>query len=423
MKKIFKTVDETFDEFVCLLKELVSINSIGGQQSSIIDYIAKKLENLRCDIEVFEGDSEKLKSHPEYCPLPENALKSQKNIAAVFKGTGGGKSLLIFSHVDTEDIKDIKQWKIDPFTLTKIGDKLYGLGAADAKSGVAACIAALTIINELAFELRGDVIFLGVNGKLGGSAGTLPAILKGYKAEGGIYVHAPETGNGLGEIKTSTVGVLPLKITVYGKAPVPREIGNPQNVRVKEGINAIDKALKIISALKKYSDIRDKTFNQTEERTVFNLGTIRGGEAPGAVPKQCEIGCYFSFSTNETVHSILEEVKQVIAQTVNTDNFLKEHPPKIEMIGLRANPASIKSDHELVKTLKQSIKKVSSSPARIYNNHQASDIRFPILYGGTPTLGFGPKGGCFFGANEWVSQKEYLETIKVLIDFIISWCG
>jgi acetylornithine deacetylase len=419
-----KEIKIPVDKAVSLLNNLIEIPNIKGKKNdTIIDFLKRELEELNCHPEVFIADSEKYIKHPEYNPLPEGVEKKQKYITGIIKGSGDGKSILIFAHLDTEDVGDRDLWDTDPFKLVKKGDRLYGLGSADAKSGVAACLIALRVIKEMGLKLKGDVKYLGENDKDGGNTGLLPAFDKGFNADGAIYVHAPESEHGIGEIKTGSVGFLTLRITVFGKKPPLREKFNPGSFSAKDGVNAIDKAVKIIDALNEYARERDRKFNRDTEKTNFNTGFIRGGETAIAVPDRCVIEARITFSTNETVKSIFKEVKNILQKVIEKDNFLKKYPPKLEIAGIKANPGVISEDENIVQTVKESIKEVGNYNIKLFPYHQGSALRFPIIYDQLPTVGFGPKGGNFCAPNEWISEEEYINTIRILVNTIIKWCG
>ena len=411
------------DKAINMLDNLIKIPSIKGKRNdAIIDFLLGELKELDCHPEVFIADSEKYINHPEYNTLPEGVEKKQKYITGIIKGGGGGNSILIFTHLDTEDVGDRDLWNSDPFKLVKKGDRLYGLGSADAKSGVAACLMALRMIKEMGIKLKGDVKYLGENDKDGGDTGLLPAFDKGFNADGAIYIHAPESEHGIGEIKTGSVGFLTLRITVFGKEPPLREKFNPGSFSAKDGVNAIDKAVKIINALNEYAEERDRKFNRETEKTNFNTGFIRGGETAIAVPDRCVIEARITFSTNETVKSIFEEVKNILQKVIEEDKSLKKYPPKIEITGIKANPGIIKEDGNIVQVAKVSIKEVGNYNIKLFPYHQGSALRFPIIYDQLPTVGFGPKGGHFCASNEWISEEEYINTIRILVNAIIKWC-
>src|SRR5690625_6866248 len=69
---------------------------------------------------------------------------------------------------------------------------MYGRGVTDMKGGNIALLMALEAIKSVAVPLKGDIIFQSVVEEESGGAGTLDAILKGYKADAAII---PEPTN------------------------------------------------------------------------------------------------------------------------------------------------------------------------------------------------------------------------------------
>lgn len=419
-----KKIKTPADKAVNILSRLVEIPSIKDKKNDeIINLIEKELKDINCLTQVDVANSEDVADNMNFCPLPEGVEKKQKYITGTIKGSGGGKSLLLFSHVDTESVVDRDLWNTNPFKLVKKSDKLYGLGTNDAKSGVAACIMALRVIKEMGIKLRGDVVALVQNEKFGGATGPLPVFTKECKVDGALYVHAPESANGLGEIEVGTKGLLSFKITIFGEKPALREAGIPYSyISIKDGVNAIDKAIEIIDALKKYAKIRDQKFNRKMEKTTFNIGIIKGGEASAVVADKCEIECSIVFSTKETIQSITKEINNVIQKTIKKDAFLKKCPPVFEIVDFRANPAYINLNDEILLKLKECIKEAGNYNLVDFNQHIGSVIRYPIICAKIPAISFGPKADNSYKPNEWVSEEQYIKSIEILVRFIMKWC-
>ena len=69
---------------------------------------------------------------------------------------GGGRRLLIVSHMDTVGVNGMT---IPPFQPVVEDDCLYGRGSADTKGGMTASLLALERLHEAAEPLNGEVIF------------------------------------------------------------------------------------------------------------------------------------------------------------------------------------------------------------------------------------------------------------------------
>ncbi len=117
---------ETTDA-VALTQALVRCPTVTPDASSALDLLQRSLEPLGfvCHRLVFEGDG----SFP---------------VDNLFAKLGqGGRHLAFAGHVDVVPPGDRAQWDLDPFAGEIVDGRLYGRGAADMKSGVAAFVAAV----------------------------------------------------------------------------------------------------------------------------------------------------------------------------------------------------------------------------------------------------------------------------------------
>lgn len=103
------------------------------------------------------------------------------NAIGVWKGTGGGKSLLFNGHLDTNPATE--GWTIDPWGGLVDDHFIYGIGVSNMKAGDAAYYCAVKTLIDAGIRLKGDVILTFVVGELQGGVGTLAAIRRGWKAD------------------------------------------------------------------------------------------------------------------------------------------------------------------------------------------------------------------------------------------------
>jgi succinyl-diaminopimelate desuccinylase len=113
---------------VGLLKDLIACPSVTPTDAGVLDVVAGVLAPHGFEItrRTFEGDG----SYPV------------DNLFAVRKG--GPRTLLFCGHTDVVPPGDPADWTSDPFTPREADGKIFGRGAADMKSGVAAFLAAAT---------------------------------------------------------------------------------------------------------------------------------------------------------------------------------------------------------------------------------------------------------------------------------------
>jgi succinyl-diaminopimelate desuccinylase len=109
-----------------LLKRLIACPSVTPEEAGVMDLLETELTRIGFTVTRlhFEGDA----SYPV------------DNLFAI-RGTGG-RRLLFGGHTDVVPPGDLAHWTSDPFTPHEADGKLYGRGAADMKSGIAAFVAA-----------------------------------------------------------------------------------------------------------------------------------------------------------------------------------------------------------------------------------------------------------------------------------------
>lgn len=123
-----------------LTKKLISFKSITPKDNGAIEHIAAilKKSGFKCEILEFGSNEDKV-----------------KNLYA--KYINGVPNLCFAGHIDVVSPGQLKDWISDPFN-PKIKDGiLYGRGAADMKSGIAAFIAAMVNFIIEKFQFNGSI--------------------------------------------------------------------------------------------------------------------------------------------------------------------------------------------------------------------------------------------------------------------------
>lgn len=92
------------------------------------------------------------------------------NFIARLKGSGAGKPLLLMAHSDVVPA-DRTQWSVDPFAGVIRDGVIYGRGAEDVKSLLAAELAVLTELQQRKIPLKRDIILLSESDEEAGSTG------------------------------------------------------------------------------------------------------------------------------------------------------------------------------------------------------------------------------------------------------------
>ena len=115
-----------------LLEDLIRCPSVTPDSAGVFDVLEAALRPMGFAVHrmTFEGDG----SYPV-----ENMLATRGQ---------GGKHLLFAGHTDVVPPGDRAQWESEPFDPVIRDGRIFGRGAADMKSGVAAFVAACAVAPE-----------------------------------------------------------------------------------------------------------------------------------------------------------------------------------------------------------------------------------------------------------------------------------
>lgn len=387
------------DRVTALLTDLVAVPTPYGTSAAEAQrLLAGLFERAGFSVQVTTDDPAALADHPEFMP-PAAWTEHGVNLVAA-PPPGRVAPIALFAHIDTE--RAGQGWTSPPTSAVVRDGRMYGLGTADSKAGVAAAVVAALALAEAGRPAPTVVI---IHGKGGGARGSLPvfARLKGPRAS--VYVHPAETGNGMAEVKHSSRGVLDLVLTVTGWRGRPREAGTPESAPYGEGGDALQACVRLLEAVRA----------QTPPGAAFNVGRLTAGERPGTVPDRCQAEMRFLFESG-TAQAILTQVEAALGEAARRlETPQGRFAWTLAAPGTRSNPAGIDWNAPLSRLVRRSIAEVTGAEPVSYTNHMTSDIRFPIRAAGVPSVGIGSKGGNFSRADEWIDLDDLVRLVDVLM--------
>ncbi|WP_040208591.1 peptidase [Neobacillus jeddahensis] len=396
------------------LQILVRENSTRENESSTQAIVIEKCRQLGLLLDIWEIDEAELRSHPAYC-CDRKGFEGNPNLVAVLKGSGDGRSIILNGHIDVVPVGDSSSWNHDPFSgLIECG-KLYGRGATDMKGGNVALLMAIESIIANGIKLKGDVIFQSVIEEESGGAGTLAAVLRGYKADGAII---PEPTNM--KIFPKQQGSMWFRVTVTGKAA--------HGGTRYEGVSAIEKSLLVINKLQQLEKVRnaritDPLFKKIPIPIPINIGKISSGEWPSSVPDTAIIEGRMGVSPEETIKSAQLEMESCLEELSNQEEWFRKYPLKLEWFGGRWQPGSINSDHPLMNELIKSFEVVKGDGPVIEASPWGTDGGILSTVGNTPVVVFGPGiTETAHDANEHIILEDMFAASEIIALTLLKWC-
>ena len=396
-RRALALADGAQEELLALLAALIAKPSPAGRSAAAAQQVlASWLERRGFAVEQFEDDPEALGDHCEFSPPPPAAGRPVNLVAR--PADVRAADTVLFAHMDTEPAGD--GWTTPPHTAVRRGPRLHGLGAADDKGGVAAAAVASALA---ARHLGRAPVLLSVHGKGGGARGTLPALHRlAGGARGALYVHPPETGDGLAVLKNESRGIVDLDLRVEGW----REMNTPESARPEDSGDALAACLRLIQA------VRRGPLAEAEVR----LGRLEAGESPGLIPLHATAGVRVLFRGETTVPDVVASFRHTAA-TLRSSHQTPGGAFRfsVEPSGLRANPARTAWSAPLSRRVRSAAARITRREPRAYPHHLASDIRFPTRLAGIPCVGLGGRAGAFYAPNEWIAPNDLIRLVAVLL--------
>ena len=414
-EKVLELIDKRKETIVEFLKKLVSFPSVTGDEWEIQNFIADKLGKTGLDVDMWEPDHEAIKKHQAYVPVKEG-YKKRPNVVGIHKGTGGGRSLLFNGHVDVIPPGPSDSWEYGPFSSEIRGNRLYGRGSSDMKSGLAAMTMAVDCLIEAGVRLKGDIILEFVMDEELSGNGTLACVMKGYKADAGICCETSSL-----HVQPACIGRVWFEITVQGK---------PAGIQKRwEGVNAIEKGYEVVKAVSNLEAIRINQLSHPLYPDKLSslpcmVGMFESGSFPSAFPDVCTLKGSFATLPGEETDKVKQDFVDHILSYSKIDPWLREHPPEVKFVGYCGDSAELSTDHPIVTTLSQNFEQVTGKTPEITGRQGAADIRYLIKHGNTPTVIFGPGlTEQMHANNEWVNIDDVITATKTLSLTIMDWCG
>lgn len=154
----------------------------------------------------------------------------------------------------------------------------------------------------------------------------------------------------------------------------------------------------------------------------LNIGTIAGGDWPSTVPGACELRCRTSFFPGTTVEEMKGKIEGAIRTAAETDEWLREHQPRVSYEGFRTNGVILNENEPLVTLLKSTFTAVTGHEAQPRVGTAVTDQRY-YSFQGVPATCFGAKGDGAHGTDEWLDITSLPVVAKVMGSFLLDWCG
>ncbi len=301
-----------------LLSKLVSYDTRNGNERKAMEFLGRWLSDrgVRTEVLPFDGET-----------------SERANLVAEI---GNGTPVIAFTgHMDVVDFnKD--DWDTDPLELTVEGNKMYGRGSTDMKSGVAAASIAIAELVDKKQKLNGTIRLLITAGEEAEMEGSEVLKNAGYMDDvDALLVGEPSAYNATFASK----GELDVVLKSVGKAA--------HSSMPEFGINAIQNLMDVWHLVKDELDLRsDGLENEYLGKAVYNMDTVTGGRQANVIPESAE-ACINIRTIPELGN---EDVIEIFQEKI--DEFNKRHDGTVSFeVPMQIVPIVGDPDSDLIKDI------------------------------------------------------------------------
>jgi succinyl-diaminopimelate desuccinylase len=232
------------------------------------------------------------------------------NVDNLWARRGPASPVLCFAgHTDVVPTGPLEEWQSDPFKPTIREGLLYGRGAADMKSGLAAMITATESFLGSTAEPRGALAFLITSDEEGPSVDGTRRVVEMLRERGEridwCIVGEPSSEHRLGDtIKIGRRGSLSGRLTVHG---VQGHIAYPQLAD-----NPVHRLAPALAEL--VSRVWDQG-NEHFEATSFQVSNLNAGTgAPNVIPGELKARFNLRYSPVQTLAQLKRTVEEILTR-------------------------------------------------------------------------------------------------------------
>ena len=269
-----------------LTRELLAFNTINppGVERNCAEYVGQLLEDGGFKVDFYEFD------------------ESRTSLIARMEGSEKKAPICFTGHLDTIPL-GAKRWSKDPFKGEVDGDKLYGRGSSDMKSGVAAMIVASLRLAKMSKGKAPMTLVITAGEETGSQGAAYLSNLGNVLGKSGAIVVGEPTSNYplVGHKGSLWLEIQTTGVTAHGSMP-------------EKGVNAIYKAVEAVTKLQKFD------FNVPPHpflgKPTLNVGTIAGGLNINSVPDRATIGVDIRTIPGLNNNDVYEKLQSYLGEEV-----------------------------------------------------------------------------------------------------------
>ena len=341
------------------------------------------------------------------CQRPRFESADSPPIENLYARLGQARPNFCFAgHTDVVPAGDAALWRHDPFAAHIAGGMLYGRGAADMKSAIAAFVAAVARHGAKHGAPRGSISLLITGDEEGVAVDGTVKVLDWLKERGETLDHClvgePTSAARPGDvIKIGRRGSMNLRVTVtgvQGHAAYPGRATNPIPIMAE-----------LIGRLSAWT--LDAGSEHFEPSTLAFTTADVGNPAVNVTPGVARAGFNIRFNDLHTPHSLMKKIEEIAAAV------RREKGGEIELVRSVSGVSFITKPGEYTALLSGAIARVTGVAPEFSTTGGTSDARF--IKDHCPVAELGLPGSTMHKIDECASIED-IETLTRLYESVLE---
>ncbi|MFZ9346597.1 MAG: succinyl-diaminopimelate desuccinylase [Burkholderiaceae bacterium] len=354
-----------------LARQLIRQPSVTPQDSDCCDIIAARLAPLGFKTEFLR-------------------FGEVTNLWAVREGSRPGPTLVLAGHTDVVPTGPLEKWKHSPFAADIDGDQLYGRGASDMKSSLAAFVVATERFIQNTPQFNGRLAYLITSDEEGPAIDGTVQVVRELAHRGELLVYCivgePTSVSVLGDmLKNGRRGSLSGALVIHGRQghiAYPHLAENP--------IHTFAPALAELAA------IRWDDGNTYFPPTTWQVSNIHAGTgATNVIPGECRAQFNFRFGSVSSPEALRQRLETV----------LSKHQLRFSIEWTLGGDPYLTAPGALCDAVCGAIQQVTGQTAELSTTGGTSDGRF-IAKHCREVIEFGPPNATIHQINERISVAD-----------------
>lgn len=387
------------------LVKLASIRSYSHEEEEACQFCYdefSKLHGVRVN-KLFIDNS--IMQDPLFCQglIDNRDYTGHYNVEVIWKGTGEQEPIYLNAHIDT--VPASRDNMLTP-TFDKDGNKVYGLGISDDKSGIATIYSIFSMLSDGKIKLPFDVIgHIVVEEEIGGN-GTLAVIRNSeLKGQAAIVIEGSH-----GDVWPIHSCGFALRVTTKGIAVHPSQAG-----KIKSA-NACDSLLRAIEIIRGLHEEYEEYYKKNpckyyEDRMpVMRVAVMQGGDWFGRPALSAT--AIVSFGLRPHVSS--KDYFPKIAAALAADPDIGDKT-EVKVVFEREG-ADLPLDHPFALEVQKHAKNNGFTESKIEAFGAITDAVFYNNYCSIPTVTYGPGGGDTHAPGEYADLDRIMRCSFSIVD-------